>query len=90
MNLIKMKAIEDVMYRNVRGINERCKVLEKQDQGLTEAIQMLLGHIHSLKGDLDEMRKQLTSLQQQFYAKGTVSYGDNSELANKRSIDPTD
>lgn len=90
INLVKMQSIEKVVYRNVKGIGDRCKLLEFNVEKLKESNKTLLAHIHSLEGTIEQMKKQLSVLQQQFYAKGTVSYGDNSELANKRGIDTPD
>ena len=83
IDLIKIKAIEQRVFQNLSGVLEQQKTMEKLVQQQAEEIKALRGQLHSMDGTVGELRKQLSLLQQQFYAKGTTSYGDNSELVNK-------
>jgi hypothetical protein len=61
-------------------VGEHNKILEKDLGEVKEAVETLLGQVRNLSNDVTELRRQLALLQQQFYAKGTTSYADNSGL----------
>ena len=82
---VKWKAMEQAVLKNIRTTQEDNKVTREKVNELTDIVNALNGNMNSLLGQVGELRKQLGLLQQQFYAKGTTSYGDNSELGHEGS-----
>ena len=83
IDVIKIQAIEKRVFQNLQGVLDQMKTMEKKMQVVTEENNVLKGQVIQQKIDIDELRRQLALLQQQFYAKGTTSYGDNGGLADK-------
>jgi hypothetical protein len=74
-----VRAMEEVTRRNVEsGIqfanDTRKMVLELK--GMFDALQ---SNVMNMKTQQDQIREQLTNLQQQFYLKGTTSYADGDK-----------
>ena len=77
--LENVKASEEVTRRNVEsGIlfanDTRKMVLE-----LRMMFDTLQRNVMNMRAEQNQMREQLTTLQQQFYARGTVSYADGDK-----------
>jgi predicted nuclease with TOPRIM domain len=85
IKLIQIKAIEERMFQNMNGVIERLKVVEKQMADLVEENTRLKGNVVNQQSQVNELRRQLGLLQQQFYAKGTTSYSDSDgrDMADK-------
>lgn len=74
-----VKAMEEVTRRNVESgmvfaENTRKMVLE-----LKHMFDALQRNVMNMKVQQDQIRNQLTNLQQQFYARGTTSYADGDK-----------
>jgi hypothetical protein len=72
----KVKASEEVTYRNVQSVIQFTNETRKMVLELRTNMDAIQNKMLALNSLLDENRKQLSLLQQQFYAKGTVSYND--------------
>lgn len=90
INSVKLKAMEQTVFRNMKTTLDDNKDTREKVNELVELVNTLNGNQITLRGEVAELRRQLGLLQQQFYAKGTTSYGDNSELGNKGSERPTE
>jgi predicted RNase H-like nuclease (RuvC/YqgF family) len=85
MDLIKIKAIEERVFSNLNGMVDRAKETDKVIHALKEEVKTLRGQMINQDGTIDELKRQLALLQQQFYAKGSTSYSDNDgrDMADK-------
>ena len=72
LDIIKIKAIEERMFSNLRGVIDYNKAQEQEMQTLQQEIIVLKGHVVSQNKDIEELRRQLALLQQNFYAKGST------------------
>lgn len=72
----KVKASEEVTRRNVQSVVQFTNDTRKMVIELRANMDAIQNKMLALNKMLDENRRQLSLLQQQFYAKGTVSYND--------------
>ena len=69
-----IKASEEVQVRNLKSMMEFSNDTRKVVLELREIIDSLQNRMIAMNTLIDQQRIQLANLQQQFYAKGTVSY----------------
>jgi hypothetical protein len=74
--LQNVKAMEEATRRNVKMILDFTNETRKMLLELRKMFDALQGNVISLKADHEQTKLQLSTLQQKFYAKGTVSYND--------------
>ena len=74
-----IRASEEVQVRNLTSIAEFSQDTRKMVREVDNVVTALQNKMIAMSAQLDQQRKQLAALQQQFYSKGTVSYtGDDS------------
>jgi len=74
-----VKAMEEVTRRNVESGMLFASDTRKMVVELSMMFDILQRNVINMKAQMDQMRSQLTNLQQQFYARGTVSYADGDK-----------
>ena len=74
--LEKVKASEEVTRRNVQAVIQHSNETRKALLELREMFDALQGNVMNMQKLQEEQRKQLAALQQQFYARGSVSYSN--------------
>ncbi len=74
--LQSVKASEETIRRNVKMIADFTNETRKMLAELTTMFDALQNNVIGMKAEQDQFRLQLAKLQQQFYARGTVSYAD--------------
>lgn len=74
--LQNVQAVEGATRRNVEMILTFSNDTRKMLFELRELFDSLQNHVMTQYAEIGELRGQLAALQQQFYAKGTVSYSD--------------
>ena len=74
-----VKSSEEATRRNVQMILDFTNETRKMMLELRELFDVLQNHVMVMKAENEEYRKQLANLQQQFYARGTVSYADGDK-----------
>jgi len=77
--LENVKACEEVTRRNVESGIEFANSTRKMVVELAAMFNALQANVMNMKSQQDQIRSQLTNLQQQFYARGTVSYADGDK-----------
>ncbi len=90
IDVIKIKAIEERVFKNLNGVLDRMKTIESKINEIEHRLAAFKGHMIAQEDIVGELKKQLALLQQSFYAKGTTSYGDNDRLANEGGDGPTE
>lgn len=76
-------SFEEATRRNVKAMIAHGNETRTLVRSMETKIQALENTVQSYKILLEQYNKQLAALQQQFYLKGSTSYGDNNKLANK-------
>jgi predicted RNase H-like nuclease (RuvC/YqgF family) len=77
--LQNVKAMEETTRRNVKMILDFTQETRKMLLELREMFDALQGIVMNMKAENEQYRTQLAKLQQQFYARGTVSYADGDK-----------
>ncbi|RLA02069.1 MAG: hypothetical protein DRQ42_01640 [Gammaproteobacteria bacterium] len=74
-----VRASEDVIRRNVESGIQFANSTRKMVLELSNMFDILQKNVMNMKAEQDQIRLQLTNLQQQFYARGTTSYADGDK-----------
>ena len=74
-----VKAMEDVTRRNVESAIQFGNDTRKMVLELRAMFDALQANVMNMKAQQDQIRSQLTNLQQTFYARGTTSYADGDK-----------
>ena len=74
-----VKAMEEVTRRNVESGIQFANDTRKMVKQLGIMFDALQKNVMNMKAQQDQIREQLTNLQQQFYARGTTSYADGDK-----------
>jgi predicted RNase H-like nuclease (RuvC/YqgF family) len=74
-----VKASEETTRRNVKMVLEFSNETRKMLKELTVMFDALQGNVMAMKAEQEQYKLQLANLQQQFYARGTVSYADGDQ-----------
>jgi predicted RNase H-like nuclease (RuvC/YqgF family) len=77
--LQSVQASEETTRRNVKMILDFTQETRKMLLELREMFDALQGIVMNMKAENEQYRTQLAKLQQQFYARGTVSYADGDK-----------
>lgn len=74
-----MKAMERVVKKNIDSSIEYTENTRKMILELRIMFDALQANVMNMKAQQDQMREQLSNLQQQFYARGSTSYADGDK-----------
>jgi len=77
--LQNVQASEEATRRNVQMILDFTNETRKMMLELREMFDALQANVMNMKKEQEQYRLQLANLQQQFYARGTVSYADGDK-----------
>lgn len=77
--LENVKAAEEATRRNVQSGIQFANDTRKMVLELSRQFGALQANVMNMKNQQDQIREQLTKLQQQFYARGTTSYADGDK-----------
>lgn len=77
--LENVKASEEVTRRNILSGMAFAEDTRRMVQELAVMFDALQRNVMNMKAQQDQIRMQLTNLQQQFYARGTTSYADGDK-----------
>jgi hypothetical protein len=78
-DLENMKAMERVVKKNIDSSIEYTENTRKMILELRIMFDALQANVMNMKAQQDQMREQLSNLQQQFYARGSTSYADGDK-----------
>jgi hypothetical protein len=78
-DLQNMKAMERVVRKNIESGMAYTENTRKMILELKVMFDALQANVMNMKAQQDQVRAQLTNLQQQFYARGTTSYADGDK-----------
>ena len=74
-----VQSSEEATRRNVQMILDYTNETRKMMLELREMFDALQANVMNMKKEQEQYRLQLANLQQQFYARGTVSYADGDK-----------
>jgi predicted RNase H-like nuclease (RuvC/YqgF family) len=75
--LENVKAVEEVTRRNVESGIQFANDTRRMVLELRNMFDALQSNVMNMKAEQDQLKSQLANLQQQFYARGSVSYSDD-------------
>ena len=71
-----VQASEEVQRRNIIAMRQEISQMKAAMGDMIKIVDANQNNLMNYKTELDELRKQLALLQQNFYAAGTPSHGD--------------